>query len=57
MKDETYDLSLREILINNKDFINEITNWEYINLERKIYKNLSKTYNIPIFNSFEEACK
>jgi|TARA_R110000744_G_scaffold359939_1_gene467290 hypothetical protein len=56
-QDKRYDLSLKEILIKDMDFIYGITNWKHIDSERTIYKNLSKTYNIPVFNSFEEACK
>ena len=56
-EDKRYGLSLKEILINDMDFIYGITNWRSINSERIIYENLSKTYNIKIFNTFEEACK
>lgn len=55
--DERYNSKLKDLLIQSNSITQNLYNWEYIKSERKIYQNLSKTYNIPVFNTFEEACK
>ena len=48
-------MKLKDLLIQSHPVTLNLRNWDYIKSERTIYKGLAKTYNIPIFKTFDEA--
>jgi hypothetical protein len=51
--DNRYSLTYKELLLQDRMQFEKP--WWYIKEERKLYMKMGEIYNIPIFNSFEEA--